>query len=204
MPDDYATGFEAEMVREAFPQANVYDPKSYVKFALGGKLDGAPPRVDVVQYIGGDLLHAAIVHARLKGRAATYKFSRRGYRKLFDRAFAVDEHNAGQLAEWGTPPERIVRVGNLAIDGALFEASLPAEARNTATTASSSCPARARTKSRAWFRSTSPLRCSCSGSGPRFPSPSALSPFTARSSVQSAIESGGHPRMFGKRGRLVE
>ena len=27
------------MVREAFPQARVYEPKSYVKFALGGKLE---------------------------------------------------------------------------------------------------------------------------------------------------------------------
>ena len=88
VPDDYATGFEAHMVREAFPAAQVYEPKSYLKFALGGSLDGAPSRVDVVQYAGGDLLHAARVHARLKGRAATYKFSRRRYRELFDRALA--------------------------------------------------------------------------------------------------------------------
>src|SRR6202035_3468387 len=33
VPDDYATGSEAEMVREAFPAARVYDPKSYLKFA---------------------------------------------------------------------------------------------------------------------------------------------------------------------------
>jgi hypothetical protein len=28
VPDDYATGFESRMVREAFPQASVYEPKS--------------------------------------------------------------------------------------------------------------------------------------------------------------------------------
>jgi lipid-A-disaccharide synthase len=38
---------------------------------------------------------------------------------------------------------------------------------------------------------------------PEIPVALALSPFTARDSVRSAIESGGHPRMFGKRGKLV-
>src|SRR5580692_1320061 len=115
VPDDYATGFESTMAREAFPRAHVYDPKSYVKFALGGRLEGVPSTVDLLQYAGGDLLHAARLHARLKGRAATYKFSRRPYRRLFDRAFAVDLRNVEQLADWGVPRERIERVGNLAI-----------------------------------------------------------------------------------------
>ena len=108
VPDDYATGFEAEMVRETFPQAAVYEPKSYVRFALGGQLDGAPPRVDLVQYYRRrPAARRASCTRRLKGRTATYKFSRRAYRKLFDRAFAVDERNAEQLADWGTPRERI-------------------------------------------------------------------------------------------------
>ncbi len=42
VPDDYATGFEAQIVRDAFPQAQVYEPKNYLKFALGGWLDGVP------------------------------------------------------------------------------------------------------------------------------------------------------------------
>lgn len=127
VPDDYASGFEARIVRDAFPQATVVEPKRYVKFALGSRLDEIPASVDVVQYVGGELLHAVRVHARLNGRAATYKFSRRAYRKVFDRAFALDERNAEQLVGWGMPRERIERVGNLAIDGALFEAALPAE-----------------------------------------------------------------------------
>jgi hypothetical protein len=202
VPDDYASGFEAEMVREAFPQARVYEPKSYVKFALGGKLDGAPPRVDLVQYIGGDLLHAAIVRRRLKGRAATYKFSRRTYRKLFERAFAVDERNAEQLAEWGTPRERIVRVGNLAIDGALFEASLPAEAQAPRDGILIMPGSRAyEVEGLVAFYFSVALQLQ--RERPEIPVALALSPFTARDSVRSAIESGGHPRMFGKRGKLV-
>jgi len=93
VPDDYASGFEAEMLRQWFPSAHVYDPKRYLRFALGARLEDLPPSVDVVQYFGGDLLHARRVHARLKGRAATYKFSRRSYRTLFERAFAVDARN---------------------------------------------------------------------------------------------------------------
>ncbi len=203
VPDDYATGFEAAMVREAFPAARVFDPKSYLKFALGARLDEAPAGVELVQYIGGDLLHAARVHARLKGRAATYKFSRRAYRRLFDRAFAVDRSNADQLAEWGTPRERIERVGNLAIDGALFEASLTPEP-GTPQDGILVMPG-----SRAYeienlvpFFFAMALRIL--RERPEMPIAFALSPFTTRAQVRSAIETGGHRRMFGRRGRLVE
>ncbi|HEV3195113.1 MAG TPA: hypothetical protein VGZ06_03165 [Candidatus Cybelea sp.] len=202
VPDDYATGSEAEMVREAFPAARVYDPKSYLKFALGGRLDGAPARVDLVQYIGGDLLHAARVHARLKGRAATYKFSRRAYRRLFERAFAVDAHNVEQLAGWGVPRGSIERVGNLAIDGALFEAGLTPEP-GTPTDGILIMPG-----SRAYeIANLVPFFFSVAlrilREQPGLPIAFALSPFTSRERVRAAIEQGGHPRMFGQRGRLV-
>jgi len=202
VPDDYATGFEAAMVREAFPRARVYDPKSYVKFALGARLDSAPAGVDVVQYVGGDLLHAARLHARLRGRAATYKFSRRAYRRLFDRAFAVDSNNADQLAEWGTPRERIERVGNLAIDGALFEASQPPEP-GTPVDGILVMPG-----SRVYeIENLVPfffgMALRVLQERPEIPIAFALSPFTSREQVRRAIETGGHRRMFGRRGRLV-
>ena len=79
------------MVREAFPAARVLRSQELPEVRAGRAARRAFRRgVELVQYIGGDLLHAARVHARLKGRAATYKFSRRAYRRLFDRAFAVD------------------------------------------------------------------------------------------------------------------
>jgi len=123
VPDDYATGHESEVARELFPQAHVYAPRHYLRFALGGTLDGLPARADRVQYLGGDLMHAARLHARLGGIATAYKFSRRRYERLFAHVFAVDEANRAQLAGWGTPAERISIVGNLAIDGAIGEAS---------------------------------------------------------------------------------
>lgn len=123
VPDDYATGREAEVARALFPQAHVYAPREYLRFALGGSLAGLPPRVDCVQYLGGDLMHAMRVQKRLGGRATSYKFSRKSYRDRFAHVFAVDAANRAQLLGWSTPFERISVVGNLAIDGALGEAA---------------------------------------------------------------------------------
>ncbi|MFY9739564.1 MAG: hypothetical protein WAK11_11015 [Candidatus Cybelea sp.] len=202
VPDDYATGFEAKIVRDSFPAARVFTPKEYVKFALGARLEGLPARADLVQYIGGDLLHAARVHARLKGRAATYKFSRRSYRSLFDRAFAVDARNVQQLAAWGTPPQRIQRVGNLAIDGALFEAGLEGEPGTPSDGVLIMPGSRSyEIENLVPFYFGVALRML--RERPELRIAFALSPFTPRAQVAAAIEGGGHRRMFGRSGRLV-
>lgn len=202
VPDDYASGFEAPMIREAFPNARVYDPKAYLKFAIGARLAEMPAAVDVVQYVGGDLLHAARVHARLKGRAATYKFSRRGYRRLFERAYAIDERNAEQLARWGIAPERVERVGNLAIDGALHEAALPEEP-GTPTDGILILPGSRTYEVENLVPFYFSVAMRIARERPEIPIAFAISPFTPRALVAAAIEGGGHPRMYGRRGRLV-
>jgi lipid A disaccharide synthetase len=202
VPDDYATGFEAGMARGLFPQAHVYDPKTYVKFALGREVAGAPKSVDLVQYLGGDLLHAARLHARLKGRAATYKFSRKGYRSLFDRAFAVDEKNVEQLERWQTPADRIERVGNLAIDGALLEAQAlvePGAPEDGILVMPGSRPYEVENLIPFYF--TTALRIAAERPG--LPISFGLSPFTSFDQVRAAVEKGGDPRVFAQRGRLA-
>lgn len=202
VPDDYATGFEAQMVREAFPQVNVFDPKSYLKFALGAALDGAPSSVDAVQYMGGDLLHAARLHHRLKGRAATYKFSRRRYRDVFDRAFAVDARNVEDFRRWETAHERIEQVGNLAIDGALYEAQLEPDPDAPVDGILLMPGARSyEIANLIPFYFAVALRVL--RERPEIPVAFALSPFTPRAQLRDAIEGGGHERMFGRRGILV-
>ncbi|HTX58290.1 MAG TPA: hypothetical protein VMH02_01350 [Verrucomicrobiae bacterium] len=202
VPDDYATGFEAQTVRTFFPQARVFEPKAYVRFALGRALDGAPAGADVVQYLGGDLMHAARLHARLKGKAATYKFSRRGYRRLFDEAYAVDERNAAQLRGWGTPPERIEIVGNLAVDGALLEAQAPLEAGAPEDGILVMPGSRSyEVENLIPFYFTAALRIR--RERPELPIAFGLSPFTPYAQVRSAIERGGDPRVFAQRGRLA-
>ena len=123
VPDDYATGREAIVARRLFPQARVFAPPEYVRFALGGRLAEGPEGADVVQYLGGDLLHAARVRARLGGALRSYKFARRRGARTLERAYAVDAKNAAELARTGVARERIETVGNLAIDGALGEAA---------------------------------------------------------------------------------
>jgi hypothetical protein len=123
VPDDFATGREAQYVEHLFPGVRAYPPSAYLRLALGRGVEGLPAQFDRVQYLGGDLSHAVRVHARLGGVATSYKFSRKQYARTFARVFAVDEANRAQLLSWGTPAERISIVGNLAIDGALGEAS---------------------------------------------------------------------------------
>ena len=79
-----------------FPQRASTIPKTYLRFAFGAQRRAALPR----PRRSSCSTSAAICCTRractrgLKGRAATYKFSRRAYRTLFDRAFAVDAKNA--------------------------------------------------------------------------------------------------------------
>jgi hypothetical protein len=203
VPDDYATGYEAELARRIFPSAHVYDPKTYVRVALGRSVPGLPDRVDIVQYLGGDLMHAQRIHARLGGVASTYKFSKRAYSKRFARFFAVDEKNVEQLLAWDAPADRIVRVGNLAIDGALLEAQQPLEpgAPNGGILVMPG--------SRGYevdnlipFFFTMGLRIR--HERPDVPIAFGLSPFTPLADVRAAIEGGGHPRIWAQRGRLIE
>jgi hypothetical protein len=203
VPDEYATGFEAQAVRGFFPQAHVYEPKSYVRFALGRRVEGVPDRADAVVYIGGDLLHAARVATRLKGKAATYKFSRPRYRKLFERAFAVDAKNVEQLQAWGTPRERIVRVGNLAIDGALLEAASPVEP-GTPDDGILIMPGSRRYEvdNLIPFYFTAALRIL--RERPEIPIAFGVSPFTVREQIRVAVERGGDPRVYAQRAKLVE
>src|ERR1035437_1603091 len=123
VPDDFASGREARYIEEQFPGVRGYPPSDYLRLALGRGVEGLPAGADRVQYLGGDLSHAARVHARLGGVASSYKFSRKRYAATFARVFAVDEANRKQLVDWGTPADGIRIVGNLAIDGALGEAS---------------------------------------------------------------------------------
>jgi lipid-A-disaccharide synthase len=203
VPDDYATGYESELARRLFPSAHVYDPKAYLRVALGRGAADLPDRVDVVQYLGGDLMHALRLHGRLGGAASTYKFSKRSYRYRFARFYAVDDKNLEQLRSWDTPPDRIVRVGNLAIDGALLEAQQPVEP------GAPDGGILVMPGSRDYevdnlipFFFTMALRIA--RERPDVPIAFGLSPFTPLADVRAAIERGGDPRVWAQRGTLLE
>ena len=203
VPDDYATGSEAEFARANFPAASVYDPKTYLKVALGRRVPGLPARVDAVQYLGGDLMHAARLHKRLGGVAATYKFSRPRYAQTFARAYAVDENNARQLREWKTGPGRIHIVGNLAIDGALLESRNPREAgfpQDGVLFMPGSRRYEVQHLIPFFFTAAMRMRAE----DPALPIAFGISPFTALQDVRKAIEAGGHPRVWAEKGTLCQ
>jgi hypothetical protein len=203
VPDDYASGSEAEFARARFPQARVYTPREYVAVALGRTVANLPQRADVVQYLGGDLMHAARLHRRFGGTASTYKFSRRAYRALFARAYAIDEANDAQLRAWGTPPERVEIVGNLAIDGALMQAAGDGDvdaARDGVLVMPGSRTHEVQHLVPFFF--TMALRML--RESPNLRIAMGISPFTSNAQLRAAIEGGGDPRVYANRGRLVE
>lgn len=119
VPDDYATGRESEVARESLPMLSIHDPKSYVKFALGAS--STLGVFDAVLYLGGDVMHASRIHARLGGALCAYRYAPRSFAKKVSRAFALDAKNLDRMAHT-LPREKISITGNLAVDGALAQA----------------------------------------------------------------------------------
>lgn len=202
VPDDYATGREPQLVRSIFPQAHVFEPKAYLKTALGARLDGLPDGVETVLYLGGDLMHASRLHKRFGGALATYKFTRAGaLARATAAAYAVDGANAREFAERGVAPERIATVGNLAIDGALIEADLPLEPgapEGGVLFMPGSRGYEVRHVTPFFFTAALRMR----RESPSLPIAFGLSPFTDLDAVRDAIEAGADPRMYAQRGRL--
>jgi lipid-A-disaccharide synthase len=206
VPDDYATGHEAGVARALFPRMRVVEPRAYVLFALGRGTADLPAGADLVQYLGGDLMHAARLHRRLGGRARSYKFSRPRYRALFERVYAVDAANESEIERWGTPRDRVEVVGNLAVDGALAEAAgafggtepdpsavdggvliMPGTRRREV---ANLVPFFLQTA--IWLRRFAPGVRVAFG----------LSPFTNDDELRRALAQGGDPRFWGSRGTL--
>jgi lipid A disaccharide synthetase len=116
LPCAYATGRESELLQSMFPHSRVIDPHAYGRFLLGRHVAGMERQSGVLQYLGGDLFHAATIARRLELSPLTYKFTRRSYARLFERFFALDEHNAQEMRSTGAPPDRVRVVGNLVAD----------------------------------------------------------------------------------------
>lgn len=202
VPDDYATGKEPDVAQATFPQAHVHPPRVYLKAALGREQDGVPSRFDAVQYLGGDLMHAARLAKRFSAKAFTYKFSRAGYRETFARAFAVDMANVEQLVKWRTHRDRIVLTGNLAIDGALAEAAQEAEPGaplDGVLVMPGSRPHEVQHLIPFFFT----MALSMARERPNIPIAFGISPFTSLEDVGRAVAAGGDPRIFATTGRVL-
>jgi len=207
VPDDYATGREPDVARRLFPSAHVVPSGDYVRFALGAALDGVPASADVVQYLGGDLLHASRVRARLGGGGRSYKFASRGLARRLDGVFAVDAKNAGEIERLGFAPQHVRVVGNLAVDGALAEARAPASAGGEAACEPDGVLIMPGTR-RHEIANLVPLFLAMAvrlrGLRPALPIAFAISPFTDEDELAHALARGGEYRnVWGTRGAVV-
>ncbi len=208
VPDDYATGREPDVARRLFPNVRVVPARDYVRFAFGRDVESAPERADLVLYLGGDLMHAARVRARLGAHGRAYKFSRKRYNADFERVYAVDGKNVAALVRAGVPRGRIEVVGNLAIDGAIAEA---AGAFASAEATDPSIPGdgvlvlpgtrRHEVANLVPFFLQTALQLRTID--PELPVAFAISPFTPVEELERALANGGHPNVWGARGRVV-
>jgi lipid-A-disaccharide synthase len=208
VPDDYATGREPDVARAYFPDLAIVPSRDYVRFALGRDVAGAPKSADVVLYLGGDLLHAARVAARLGGVRASYKFGRRRGAASLARAYAVDERNADGLVRTGIPRERVEVVGNLAVDGALAEAAgelalEPGDDPRVAPDGVLIMPGARRNEVAALIPFYVAVCARLRSLAPALPVAFAISPFTAESEIEGALAAGGPANVWGMRGSLV-
>jgi hypothetical protein len=208
VPDEYATGREADVARALFPRAHVVEPREYVRFALGRETAGIRGPVDVVLYLGGDLMHAARVQRRLGGRARSYKFSRPRYRELFERVYAVDAPNVAQLTGWRVPRDRIETVGNLAVDGALRDAAGDfSEEVNRPSPVAGGVLIMPGTRRRE-ISNLVPFFLAVALWLRRFetglPVAFGVSPFTSDAELADALSVGGDARFWGARGRVLD
>lgn len=210
VPDDYATGREPNVVRRLFPQARIVPSREYLRFALGATLDGLPPKVDEVLFLGGDLMHAGRVNDRLGGRLRSYKFARRSLRERLERVYAVDEANERDIRAASILPERIERVGNLAIDGALGEASgrfgsgAPRAAASDWGGGVLIMPGSRRLEIANLVPFFLQAAVRLRALAPGLPIAFGISPFTELGELETALAGGGDSRFWGTRGRVAD
>jgi lipid A disaccharide synthetase len=199
LPCAYATGRETELLQSMFPHSRVIDPHAYGRFLLGRHVAGMERHNGVLQYLGGDLFHAVTIARRIGLSPLTYKFTRRSYARLFERFFALDEHNAQEFRATGAPPDRVRVVGNLVADsvvGSLREPPLPPGVGRGVCILPGSRPYELRFLMPFFMAVARDLVKLRPGLGVTF----VLSPFNGDDEVREGVEWSGDPQHFGVKG----
>jgi hypothetical protein len=148
-------------------------------------------------------MHAARLHKRFGGKLASYKFSRPRYALQTARAYAVDDANSTQLQRSGVAESHIEITGNLAIDGALIEASATPEAGTPADGVLFMPGSRGYEVEQMipmFFTSALAMH----REDPALAIAFGISPFTKLTDVRAAMMAGGDPRVFAQRGTVIE
>src|SRR5579872_602818 len=199
LPCAYATGHESQLVKQLFPRAAVIDPAAYGRFLIGRNVRGMQPGPGFIQYLGGDLFHAVTIARRLKLTALTYKFSKRSYRHIFQRFYALDEDNAHELRDSGAPPDCVRVVGDLVADAVLGSLSDGGRAREPGGVCilAGSRPYEVRFLTPFFVAIATHLHAL----RPSVPITFVVSPFTSDDELRSGVEQSGDPKLYGVAGR---
>lgn len=120
VPCAFATGAEADVVR-AMPEADrVFGPGDYWRLAVGVRRfrwrDGGHPHHSALLYLGGDLVHAAVIARRLRIPALAYVERGSRWTRSFQAVLVPDERARRSVLRRGEQDERVSVVGNLMVD----------------------------------------------------------------------------------------
>ncbi len=119
MPCQYASGREIEVAKtfkeisvillpqEIMPWLFKNKPPKGIKFAQKG----------AVLFLGGDLLHAAILTKKLSYAGFVYSMNQFGWRSAFQKFFVPDERTAKKAKKRRIGSDKIVISGDLMVDG---------------------------------------------------------------------------------------
>lgn len=120
VPCAFATGAETHVVR-AMPEADrVFGPGDYWRVATGVRrfrwADGQRPRRRAVLYLGGDLIHAAVLSKRLQAPAIAYVERGSSWTRSFGAVLVPDERARQSVLRRGEQEDKVDVVGNLMVD----------------------------------------------------------------------------------------
>ncbi len=199
VPDDYATGRESAVARESLPMLTIHEPSDYLRFALGGSKQVGP--CDIVLYLGGDVMHAARLHARLGGDLCAYRYAPRSFARHVSHAFALDTPNAELLAKT-IAREHISITGNLAVDGAIAQAAQPTQSTIADGIVFLPGSRRYEITHLVPFFATAASRLQ--RLRPGLPVSFGISPFTEIASIHQALQGPTDARMYAKQGQVID
>ncbi len=124
-PCQYASGREIEVARSFSEIYEIVFPQEFRKWITNDR----PPKglsfskKGVVLFMGGDLLHGALISKKLGFPAYAYTMNRISWVKNYSIFFVPDKKMAEKASKKRVPPEKIKIVGDLMIDAALGERS---------------------------------------------------------------------------------
>lgn len=119
VPCPYASGKEENIAKSIDGVDIVINPKEFIRFISGFRLEKYTPAVfGVVVFLGGDFWHALIVSKKLKYPSVAYSVKASKWNKYFDYLGVQDNSIAEKMIRYGFNKNKLIVVGNLMVEQA--------------------------------------------------------------------------------------